>query len=161
MKYAIFLLAFLLVASSAIAQTLTGKVVRVADGDTVTVLVDGNQQKRVRLYGIDAPEKRQAFGQKSREALARIVAGKTVSVDVIDVDRYGRSVGVITTDGINANREMINSGLAWVYTRYCKKTFCREWESLEQSARRAKRGLWRDGNPVPPWEWRKDNRHKK
>lgn len=139
----------------------TGKVVNVADGDTVTVLAKGNQQTRIRLYGIDAPEKRQAFGQKSKDALARILAGKTVDVQVLDVDRYGRSVGVITTDGINANREMINNGLAWVYTRYCTKKFCREWETLEQSARRAKRGLWLDADPMPPWEWRKNNRRKK
>lgn len=125
-----------------------------ADGDTITVLTSDLQQIRVRLYGIDAPEKKQPFGQASRKTLADMVAGKEVDVDPVSIDRYGRTVGVVTLDGININESMLAAGMAWVYPKFCKKRFCRRWQEVEREAREARRGLWKE-KAVAPWEWRK------
>ncbi|MBD5418326.1 MAG: thermonuclease family protein [Desulfovibrio sp.] len=123
----------------------SGKVVRVADGDTITVLVPGNQQEKVRLYGIDCPEKGQAFGQKARRFTADRVAGRNVTVSVLDTDRYGRAVGVVKTeDGRILNQELLANGYAWLYTRYCTASFCSEWQAQEMRAKKAKAGLWAD-----------------
>lgn len=149
------LLLALIACQCAYAKSIDGRVVRVSDGDTITVLTAGNRQKKIRLYGIDAPEKRQAFGEKSRQALAGFVAGKTVKVDVLDVDRYGRNVGVVSEGSQNINRVMVANGMAWVYGYYCKKSFCNEWKNLDVQAQKSQKGLWRDPAPVPPWEWRK------
>lgn len=154
------LLLALIACQCAYAKSIDGRVVRVSDGDTITVLTAGNKQEKIRLYGIDAPEKRQAFGEKSRQALASFVAGKTVKVDVLDVDRYGRNVGVVLDGNFNINRAMITQGMAWVYSYFCKKSFCNEWKNLEVQAQKSKKGLWRDPAPVPPWEWRKFKRSK-
>ncbi|MCL2457509.1 MAG: thermonuclease family protein [Desulfobulbus sp.] len=97
----------------------SGKVVKVSDGDAITVLHDG-QQERVRLYGIDAPEKKQAFGQRAHEALDGMVAGKVVEIDHKATDRYGRTVGMVTADGQIVDAEMVRTGYAWVYRQYCK-----------------------------------------
>lgn len=151
-----------LVSVSAYARSeFSGKVVRVADGDTITVLAPGNQQVKVRLYGIDCPEKRQAFGQRARQFTAGRVAGENVRVQVLDTDRYGRSVGVVYAyNGGNLNKELLSNGLAWVYTRYCKASFCNDWKQEELRARRAKVGLWVDKTPIEPWEWRKTQRRR-
>lgn len=157
------LLVFLLLsfmACPAFGKSLSGRVVRVSDGDTITILTADNRQEKIRLYGIDAPEKKQAFGEKSRQALADFVAGKNVKIDVLDIDRYGRHVGIVSDGNFNFNRAMIAQGMAWVYDRYCVKSFCNEWKILERQAEKSKKGLWRDPVPVPPWEWRKLNRNK-
>ena len=163
MKIRFLALSFLLV--SALAMTafarseFSGKVVRVADGDTITVLAPGNQQVKVRLYGIDCPEKGQAFGQKARRFTADRVAGRNVTVSVLDTDRYGRTVGVVKTeDGGILNRELLTNGYAWLYTRYCKASFCSEWQAQELRARKAKAGIWSDRAAMEPWNWRKANR---
>jgi len=129
---------------------LTGKVVAVADGDTLTVLVDKVGVK-IRLDGIDAPERAQAFGARSREKLSELVFGKTVRVVTKGKDRYGRTIGVVFIDGENVNAKMIESGLAWHYKRYSSDA---ELDRLEREARRAKRGLWSDPAPVEPWNYR-------
>jgi endonuclease YncB( thermonuclease family) len=134
---------------------LTGKVVKIADGDTLTVLDETNTQHKIRLAAIDAPEKKQAFGMKSREALAGKVFGKTVRVDVIDVDRYKREVGRIYLGDRFTNMEMVRDGLAWRYVRYDKPG---EFAAAEREARDSKRGLWADPHPVAPWEWRREQR---
>lgn len=154
-KILLSLLIAILFCTLAEAEVLKGRVVKVADGDTITILDNSNRQHKIRLYGIDAPEKRQAFGQKSRQTLAHMVGGQQVQVDVLDVDRYGRKVGVVLVDDTNANAEMLRQGMAWVYTRYCKVSFCRQWQLMEQETARARRGLWIDPDPIPPWEWRK------
>lgn len=134
----------------------SGKVVRVADGDTITVLASGNQQVKVRLYGIDCPEKEQAFGQKARRFTAERGVCRNVHVSILDTDKYGRAVGLVKTDdGSILNRELLTNGYAWLYTRYCKASFCREWQSQEIRARKAKAGLWSDHMALEPWEWRK------
>lgn len=138
------------------SETITGKVVRVADGDTITVLTLGNQQVKVRFYGVDCPEKKQAFGQRARQFTASMVAGQQVDVEVINTDRYGRAVGVIISpDGTNVNQALLANGFAWYYGQYCKAPFCRQWKQEEMMARRDRRGLWVDKNPIEPWNWRK------
>jgi micrococcal nuclease len=153
----IFLLLFL-IPSTSLSMTITGKVVKVADGDTITILNNQNQQTKIRLYGIDTPEKSQAYGKKAKKFTANLVAGKTVDVKVYDTDRYGRSVGVVFVDGRNVNREIVRNGFAWQYRKYCKASFCDDWLGLERQARNGDVGLWSDANPVAPWEYRKSKR---
>lgn len=143
------------------AAQLQGKVVGVSDGDTITVLDAGLQQHRVRLTGIDAPEKRQPFGQVSKQSLANLVYGKTVSVTYDKQDRYGRILGRIgTQDGQDANLHQIQKGMAWHYKRYERdqpKNERRDYAEAEQAAQQAKTGLWSDKNPTPPWDWRRES----
>jgi micrococcal nuclease len=137
------------------AETLTGKVVAVHDGDTLTVLGAGNTQHKVRLHGIDAPESKQAFGNVAREALADLVFGNEVDVEVVDKDRYGREVGKVHVGGRYVNAEMVRQGLAWRYLQYDKKN---DFGGFEDDARKQRRGLWADAHPVAPWEWRKERK---
>lgn len=132
-----------------------GKVIKIADGDTVTVLTSDYKQVKVRLYGMDAPEKKQPYGSVSKKALSGLVAGKEVDVEDCGVDRYRRVVGIIHHDGINVNRAMVELGFAWVYPQYCKKSFCKDWYQLQKQAKTAQRGLWKDERSTPPWKWRK------
>ncbi|MGD9733575.1 MAG: thermonuclease family protein [Desulfamplus sp.] len=137
------------------ASAFQGKIVKVTDGDTVEVLSAGNQLTKVRLYGIDAPESKQDFGQKAKQFVLDIAANKTVEVEAIDTDRYGRTVGVVRIGGTILNAEIVKAGLAWYYGQYCKSTFCAAWQQLEQQARSNKIGLWSIANPQPPWEFRR------
>ena len=132
-----------------------GQVVGVADGDTITVRTEGNKQIKVRLAEIDAPEKSQAFGQRSKQSLSDMVFGKTVRVEQQDVDRYGRVVGRIFVGGSDVNAEQVRQGMAWVYRQYARDA---RLLKLEQEARDVKRGLWSDLNPMPPWEYRHGGR---
>jgi micrococcal nuclease len=136
------------------ADTLTGKVVKIADGDTVTILVGGNQV-RVRLFGIDAPERGQDYSRKSREALADLVFGKDVRVVVHDKDRYDRTVGDIYVGNTFVNEKLIKEGWAWNYARY---SHSRHYAELEREAREAKKGLWAGRTPMPPWDYRAQER---
>lgn len=146
----------LAIAAPAIAgqphYAVTGKVVAISDGDTLTVLDGEKEQHKIRLAGIDAPEKGQPFGTKARQALADKVFGQTVRVEVIDVDRYKREVGRIFLDKRFINEEMVRDGFAWRYTQYDKPG---DFTAAEADAREHRRGLWVDPDPVPPWEWRK------
>lgn len=137
---------------------ISGKVIKVADGDTITILNSENKQIKIRLYGIDAPEKAQDFGKISRNYMSELVAGKTIDVTVINIDRYGRSVGRIKIDDKEVAEEMLKSGLAWVYTYYCKIPKCKYWKELETQAKTAKIGLWSNPTAQEPWLWRKGNR---
>ena len=143
--------------SSALAWT--GKVVGVSDGDTIKVLQDGKQVK-IRLYGIDTPEKVQSFGRKAKKFTTNFAANKMVDVRPMDTDRRGRTVGLVTVYGKSLNKELVRNGYAWVYRDYCKESFCSEWLKIEDIARKAKAGLWIEPNPIPPWEWRKIKRGK-
>lgn len=134
-----------------------GKVVGVSDGDTVTVLVDGNQQRKVRLNNIDAPESKQAFGQRSKQALSNLVYGKTVKVVSNKQDRYGRYLGEIyLPPNINVNRSMVEYGFAWAYREYLSDN---SYLVLENKARTNKHGLWIDPHAIYPQDFRK-NRNK-
>ena len=140
--------------STSHAQPLIqGKVISVADGDTITVLQNFKQYK-IRLYGIDTPEKKQDFGQKAKLFTSNMVFNKKVKVIPIDVDRYKRIVGMVYVDEKCLNEELVKAGYAWVYKKHCKKSFCDEWLKLEQAARENKLGLWVYDNPVPPWGFR-------
>ncbi|EAR3225867.1 thermonuclease family protein [Escherichia coli] len=136
------------------AEQIQGNVVRVLDGDTIEVLQD-RTPVRIRLINIDAPEKKQPFGRWSTNQLKSLIAGQPVTVTYTQTDRYGRVLGrVVTTNGIEANRYMVQNGAAWVYDQYNTDP---SLPALQREARAQKRGLWADSQPVPPWEWR----HKK
>lgn len=142
-------------------EIFQGKVVGISDGDTITVLTAEKKQIKVRLYGIDCPESRQAFGNRAKQAASELVFGRVVRVEVMHKDRYSRTVGIVTRqDGKNLNGELVAEGLAWVYPRYCKASICGKWRTAENSARGARRGLWADREPMPPWAWRKIRRHR-
>lgn len=153
------LCAFVVAATAAHAD-LSGKVVRILDGDTLEVLVD-QTPIRVRLAEIDAPEKGQAFGTRSRQTLGDLAFGKEIRVVEQSRDRYGRTVGVVFLQNrscpaadcgpLNVNASMISAGMAWAYRRYLTD---KAYVALEEGAKRAGRGLWSDPAPVAPWEWR-------
>jgi endonuclease YncB( thermonuclease family) len=134
-----------------------GKVVGVADGDTITVMHNGKGEK-IRLYGIDTPEKRQDFGQKAKKFTSDMVFGKVVEVTPVTTDRYGRTVGLVYVEGKCMNRELVKSGFAWVYRKYCDKPICKEWLKLEGEVKKYGWGLWSKLNPTPPWEFRRSKR---
>lgn len=143
------------VVSGGIAHAdLSGEVVAVQDGDTLDVLVE-LRPVRVRLAQIDAPEKKQAFGTKSRQALAAMVFRKQVVVVTDGRDRYGRVIGTVFVNGVDVNAKMVSEGMAWAYSRYVKD---KALYALESEARVARRGLWFDPAPVAPWEWRRSKR---
>lgn len=141
----------LLLPISAAAGELVGLVVGIQDGDTLTIHVS-HEMVRIRLTDIDAPEKKQAFGNRSKQSLGEMCAGKKARVDDRGLDRYGRTLGHVYCDGVDANLEQVRRGMAWVFVRYAPKDS--PLYALEAEARAAKRGLWADRQPVPPWEWR-------
>ena len=135
---------------------LSGKVVGVTDGDTVTVL-SGRAQVKVRLWGIDCPEGGQPYGKAAKRHASDLCFGRVVEVRTKNVDQYGRVVGeVLLPGGRSVNREMVRAGFAWWYSDYAKKDL--ELAALEREAKAARRGLWADPNPVPPWVWRRARR---
>jgi micrococcal nuclease len=151
-----FVFLFLL-ACSVQAETLTGRVVGVADGDTITVLDANRQQHKIRLSGIDAPEKAQPFGARSKQSLSDLVFDKQVAVEWNKQDRYGRTVGKVLVNGIDANLAQVKAGLAWWYRDYAKEQSAadrRLYEQTEQQALVQRLGLWVDKNPTPPWDFR-------
>ena len=134
------------------AALIVGLVVAIADGDTLTVLNEDFQQVKIRLAEIDAPEKKQPFGSRSRQSLGELCHEKRAEVRIVDVDRYKRIVGRVSCAGVDANATQVRRGMAWVYDHYVKdKTLYR----LQDEARGAGRGLWADSAPIPPWNWRK------
>jgi len=153
------ILALLFCSSLAMADTITGKVVSVADGDTVTILDSSFAQHRIRLAQIDAPETShgknkpsQPFGNDSKQSLASLTFGKVVTASCGDTDRYGRSVCGISVDGLDVNREQVRRGMAMVYERYATD---RTLYNDQKNAQAAKLGGWAEASPTPPWEWRK------
>ncbi len=142
----------------ATAHAWQGEAVKVLDGDTVQVQ-KGRELVKVRLYGVDCPEKRQSFGPQAAKFTQQQVLGKTVEVEQMDIDRYGRTVGLISVGGTLLNRELVRSGFAWTYATYCRKQpLCTELGELEERARKRKAGLWQEKRPMPPWEWRQRNK---
>ena len=129
----------------------TGKVVGVHDGDSITILAAGNEQLKVRLDGIDAPELKQPFSQAAKEALSSLVFGKVVNFERLKKDRYGRTIAVVFAGQTNVNLELVRRGLAWRYDAYSKDPVLL---AAQNAAKAARRGLWSDKNPIPPWEWR-------
>lgn len=139
-----------LLAAQAHAESFAGKVVAVHDGDTISVMRSGRAE-RVRLDGIDSPERGQDYSKHARLFLSEMVFGRIVSVEVRDTDRYGRAVGRVVLDGRDVGLELVRAGLAWHFTRYSADP---SLARAEREARAARRGLWAQPSPVPPWEFR-------
>jgi endonuclease YncB( thermonuclease family) len=161
LKSSLFAAMFLLLAFNLQAATLQGKVVNVADGDTLTVLDDQKTQHKIRLQGIDAPEKSQPFGQKSKQSLNHLAQSQIVTVEFQKKDKYGRTVGKVLMNGIDICLEQIKLGMAWHYKQYQSEQPIEDRETYsqaEQSAKSQGLGLWRDTKPMPPWEFRKQLR---
>ena len=157
-KLAIFPLAVFLLTTplTSIAKTFSAKVVRVIDGDTVQAY-DGAINTRIRLYGIDAPESKQAFGQKAKQTMIQLVANQIVNIQDHGQDAYGRMLGTIYLKSQDINAIMVAEGMAWAY-RYQGRLTVPEYETLEQNARNAGKGLWSDPNSIEPRQWRKANK---
>src|SRR5262245_3695607 len=150
---AVVVLWCMLVPLGASAEQFTGKVVGISDGDTISVLREGKAVK-VRLHGVDTPEKAQPFGTQARKFTSDMVFQQMVTVIVQNTDRYGRLVGdVLLPDGRSLNQELVKAGMAWWYRPYAPNDIM--LAQLEAEARTAKRGLWADAHAVPPWQWRK------
>lgn len=148
---------------AAMSAEITGRVVGVSDGDTITVLVDGHDSVKVRLVGIDAPEKAQPFGAVSKRNLSDHVFGKTVIVEATKKDRYGRVLGRVLVNGTDVCLEQIRAGLAWHYKQYANEqpeSLRQSYSAAEQQARQEKVGLWSVPNQIPPWEFRHPDRAK-
>ena len=138
-----------------------GRCVGVTDGDTIRVLSGDNQQIRVRLAFVDAPEKGQAFAQRAKQAMSELVFGKDVKLRPHTIDRYGRLVAVVYVNGQDAGLELLKAGLCWVYEKYITQAtpaFEDSYRAAQALAESDKLGLWQDPEPVPPWEWRKGKR---
>ena len=163
MKYVLgwLCLSFTLLAGDIFASELKGRVVKVADGDTITIIDANNTQHRIRLSQIDAPEKGQPWGEKSRQYLAQRIAGEEVTVEWNERDRYQRIIGTVYLDSVDICQEQIELGNAWVYTQYATdKTLY----LLQNQAERNKIGLWKlpASERVEPWVWRRNkNGHRK
>lgn len=144
------------------AEILQGRVIGISDGDSVTVLDASSMQVKIRLMGMDAPERKQAFSKQSRQSLAALLFDRQVTVESSKKDKYGRTVGKILMDGLDVNLEQIKAGMAWHYKQYQHEQPDGDrllYVQAEEEARAARRGLWMEADPVPPWEWRKVVHH--
>jgi endonuclease YncB( thermonuclease family) len=150
---------FLFLIAMAVRSTATfgleGQVVTIVDGDTIELLDPYIHLHKIRLYCIDAPEKSMPYGQRSKQKLAELVYAKDLHVIVYDVDRYGREIGDLIVDGQSVNLEMVRTGFAWEYPKYCRDP---AYWAAQNKAAVARAGLWADRAPVPPWEYRKSVR---
>lgn len=139
------------------AAPLEGRVVGVADGDTLTLLDSSNEQHKIRLVGIDAPEKKQDFGQRAKGSLSSLAFGRAATADCRKKDRYKRNLCIVFVGGRDVGLEQIRNGMAWHYKQYANEQPPQErmaYERAENEARAKSEGLWVDRDPVPPWEWR-------
>lgn len=141
---------------SAPAWDLSGRTVRVIDGDTIEILDAAQETHRIRLHGIDTPERGQPFGDAARRALADVIAGQGVGIDVRDTDRYGRTIGIVYLGGQNVNLTLVRDGYAWWYERYAPLDD--DLQDAQDAARSEGLGLWTESSPIPPWEWRRGRR---
>ena len=151
LKKIITTLFFLLSFSIQASELIEGTVIGVHDGDTITLLIAGNQQIKVRLAQIDAPELAQDFGQNAQQSLSELVMNKDIKVEKETIDKYGRTVGTLFVAGLDANREQVKRGMAWVYRQYMHDQTLLQ---AEDNAKRTKLGLWTGQNPVAPWDFR-------
>ena len=146
----------LLIFASTAWADLIGPVVSVLDGDTLEVL-HNQHPERIRLSGIDCPEKGQAYGKRAKQAASDLAFGKDVTIQTHGLDKYKRTLAdVLLSDGTNVNHTLVKDGCCWWYRKYAPGDTV--LEGLEKEAREAKKGLWADPQPVPPWEWRRRKR---
>ena len=156
----VFLLVFS-VPSCATSRKVEGKVTRVADGDTLTLVTREGTKLKVRLYGIDAPEVRhemlpgQPYGKEAKAALTALVLGRRVTVEIVEIDTHRRMVGIVRMSGADINLAMVRSGHAWAYRRYLSAPYASEYIAAEKEARNRGLGLWKQANPDPPWEFKR------
>ncbi len=151
-----FLIILLFVCTSTLASDLIeGTVIKVSDGDTIHVQLKKKDVK-IRLYGIDTPESKQEYGKEAMNLLAKLINDKTVTVYVVDKDKYDRLVGKVFYQGQYINLIMVQKGAAWWYKKYAKKDI--EFKIAEKWAKDNKLGLWEENKPTPPWKWRKKNK---
>lgn len=155
MKRFLVFLSLLLCVSPAFGEVSSGRVIKVLDGDTIEVLRD-REPFRIRLYGIDCPERGQDFGNRARQFTSDLVFGKKVEVRPVEQDQFGRTVAWVNVGEKSLNHELVKAGLAWHYKRYAPKE--KELARLEDSARKGKVGLWSHPNPVPPWAFRRQRK---
>ena len=154
-------IALSMLTTAANADTLNGRVVGVADGDTLTLLDATNTQHKIRLSGIDSPEKGQPFGQVCKQSLSGLAYDRVVAVQSSKLDRYGRVIGKVLVNGQDVNLEQVRRGCGWHYKKYQNEQILDDrlsYNSAEESARASKVGLWADNEPMPPWDWRKARR---
>ena len=153
------LLIFVLFLSNIVnAKTIEGLVVGVADGDTITLLDQQKNTYKIRLQGIDAPEKKQAFGEKSKQSLHDLVHGKQVHVEYDKEDKYGRTVGKVTLGDLDVCLQQLVLGMAWHYKKYQNEQSANDravYSDTELKSKSLRLGLWADDTPMPPWEFRK------
>ena len=143
------------------ADTLTGRVVGIADGDTLTLLDATNTQHKIRLSGIDSPEKGQPFGQVCKKSLSGLAYDRVAVIESNKLDRYGRVIGKVLVNGQDVNLEQVRRGCGWHYKKYQNEQILDDrlsYNAAEESARASRVGLWTDNEPMPPWEWRKARR---
>lgn len=146
-----------LLSVAARAEVITGRVVGIADGDTLTLLDATNQQHKIRLAGIDSPEKAQDFGQKAKTSLSAMAFNQQASADCRKRDRYQREVCVVSVGGKDVGLEQVRAGMAWWYRQYAAQQTAQEradYEHAEFNAKIHRFGLWNSKNPTPPWDWR-------
>lgn len=141
---------------SGAGETLRCRVLKVIDGDSILVLA-GNSEMEIRLWGIDSPEYDQPYADKAKKRTAELLKGNSISVKVKGRDGYNRVLAVVYSGGTCVNQKLVMQGAAWVYDYYCRAAECGEWVRLEREARVHRRGLWQDKNPMPPWKWRRLN----
>jgi len=153
MKLRILIALFMLLPCFVSATEIAGRVIGVADGDTLTVLDANNNQYKIRLAEIDAPEKAQAFGMRSKQNLSDLCYGKQAVVTTNENDRYNRVIGKVICNGVDANKTQVQAGMAWAYRQYVKDV---NFYQLESDAKINGRGLWIDSKSVPPWEFRRN-----
>ncbi len=161
MRFFIFTIVFLFSLHS-FAEELIAKVIKVSDGDTITVLDNNNQKHKIRLKGIDAPESQQTYGDISTQSLVELVYDKEVVVSWDKKDKYYRILGKVIVDGRDANYEQLKKGLAWYYKQYEKDLNDedkKKYSEAEEWARNYTEGLWADSNSIPPWEFRRKGKN--
>lgn len=152
-KIALFTALFFISTQISLAQQiLKGKVVRIADGDTMTVLDSLNQQHRIRLHGIDCPEKGQDYYQVAKDYLGSLCFQQVVQVQILKYDQYKRAIAKVYIDSTEINTELLKAGLAWHFTQFDKSE---EYATAEAEARQQKLKLWSLKNPTAPWAYRK------
>lgn len=153
--------AFAILTTATHAETLTGRVVGIADGDTLTLLDASKTQHKIRLAGIDSPEKGQPFGQVCKKSLSDLAYDRVATVESSKLDRYGRVIGKVLVDGQDVNLEQLYRGCGWHYKKYQNEQSLDDrlsYDNAEESAKASKIGLWADQNPTSPWDWRRARR---
>lgn len=166
MKNIIFFLLILFLSTNSIADQnstpasqsiITGTVRNIVDGDTLYINDSSRNDQKIRLYGIDCPEPKQAYGAEAKEKLRSIVDGKMITIIVTGHDRYGRVVGIVLKDSVDVGLSLVKSGYAWAYRKYLGPEYLTKYIEAESYAKNKKLGLWEKGNAVEPWNYRRKN----